>query len=112
MKAAGAVALLILAAACQESHSHGVHSKGDGAEYYRGVGRYLFHSTEGSRAPVTINHEEIPGFMDAMAMPYLIQDLAVVEGLEPGQEVEFRVVVEGDGFYFVDRINPISGGPQ
>jgi len=35
-----------------------------------------------SRTTVTINHEEIPGFMDAMAMPYLVEDPSLVSGLE------------------------------
>lgn len=94
------MALLVGCGAAREGEHHGL-------THYEGVGQYLFHSTEDSLTTVTINHEEIPGFMDAMAMPYAIQDLSLVAGLEPGQDIEFRVVAEDDGFYFIDRITPI-----
>lgn len=77
------------------------------ASHHDGVGQYLFHSTEDSTTTVTINHQEIPGFMAAMAMPYVLDDLSLVAGLKPGQSIEFRVVVEAGGYYFIDRVTPI-----
>ncbi len=96
--------ILALAVACKSAHEHSPGSTGRGVQYFEGVGQYLFHTTKGSQTTVTINHEEIHGFMDAMAMPYLIEDPSLVNGLEPGQDIEFRVVAEEGGFYFVDRI--------
>lgn len=108
--------LLLAWAACGRSNHEGgsEHEHGDSLAEAEGEthvvrGQYLFHGTQDSTTTVTINHEEIPGFMDAMAMPYVIRDLELVEGLTPGQDIEFRVVVESGGFYFVDRIVPVEG---
>ena len=53
---------------------------------------------------VYLNHEEIPGFMDAMAMGYDLDDPSIAEGIEPGTTVLFRVVVEPDGHFYIDQM--------
>ena len=40
---------------------------------------------------VTIDHEEIPGFMDAMVMSFEPQSLSLLQGLEEGDKVEFKI---------------------
>ncbi len=112
MKIALPLLILALALACKLAHEHSPGSTGSGVEYFEGVGQYLFHTTKDSQTTVTINHQEIQGFMDAMAMPYLIEDPSLVSGLEPGQDIEFRVVAEEGGFYFVDRITPMPKGAR
>ncbi|MFO0889293.1 MAG: SCO family protein [Isosphaeraceae bacterium] len=42
---------------------------------------------------VTIRHEAIPGFMDAMTMPFRLDDAAAMEDLSVGDEVEGRLEV-------------------
>jgi protein SCO1 len=37
---------------------------------------------------VTVRHREIPGFMDAMTMPFDVKDREVLDDLRPGDEVE------------------------
>src|SRR5258708_7958530 len=37
---------------------------------------------------VTISHEEIPGFMGKMTMPFAVKDKSVLDDVEPGDEVE------------------------
>jgi len=56
---------------------------------------------------VYLNHEEMPGFMDAMAMGFDVRDAALLDGIDPGASVEFRVVVEGESFY-IDQIYPLE----
>lgn len=113
LKIALTTTILAAAAACSSPHDHSSPgSARGGVHYYEGVGQYLFHSMEDSRTTVTINHEEIPGFMDAMAMPYLVEDPSLLSGLEPGQDIEFRVVAEEGGFYFIDRITPVREGAR
>jgi Cu/Ag efflux protein CusF len=112
LKALPKALILAFALACKPAHEHSPGSTRSGVRYFDGVGQYLFHATEGSQTTVTLNHEEIPGFMDAMAMPYLLQDTPLLTGLEAGQDIEFRVVAEEDGFYFVDRITPTSAGSR
>jgi len=106
------LAVLSLAAGCTDAGETPAAGVSDANEYYQGVGQYLFHSTLNGQTSVNINHSEIEGFMDAMAMPYFVKDPALVEGLEQGQDIEFRIVVEDGGFYFVDRITPVGAGEE
>ena len=45
---------------------------------------------------VTIKHEEIPGYMPAMTMPFAVKDPNVLAGVQPGDEVSFRMIVTKD----------------
>jgi protein SCO1/2 len=45
---------------------------------------------------VTIAHEPIPGYMDAMTMPFSVKDDWALPVLAPGQVVEATLVVQGD----------------
>lgn len=42
---------------------------------------------------LVIDHEEIPGFMGAMTMPYPVADAATLERVSPGDQVTAEVVV-------------------
>jgi protein SCO1/2 len=44
----------------------------------------------------TIAHEAIPGFMDAMTMLFDVRDDWAISVLEPGQEVEATLVIQGE----------------
>ncbi len=43
---------------------------------------------------VSIHHEEIPGLMGAMTMPFTLKDRALLDDLHPGDEVEGMLRVE------------------
>lgn len=43
---------------------------------------------------LVIEHEEIPGFMPAMTMPFYLASPDLSEGVEPGDAIRFRYVVE------------------
>ncbi len=45
---------------------------------------------------ITVDHEDIPGFMAAMTMPYRVKDPAVVQELQPGDKIVAEVVVGRD----------------
>ena len=48
---------------------------------------------------VVIKHEEIPGYMMAMTMPFSVRDTNELRGVKPGDSVEFRMrVTETDGW--------------
>jgi protein SCO1 len=51
------------------------------------------------RAPdrVVVAHDDIPGFMDAMTMPFRVDDPAVLAGLDPGDRIAGRLVVRSEG---------------
>jgi protein SCO1/2 len=58
-------------------------------------------------AVVTISHEEFPGFMDAMVMPFDLRGAARRVLLTPGDRVRLRLAVEGDRSW-VDRLEIVS----
>lgn len=51
---------------------------------------------------VVIAHDDIPGFMPAMTMPFNVQDVAELEGLEPGSKVRFVFDVQDEGSWARD----------
>lgn len=59
---------------------------------------------------VTISHEKIPGYMDAMVMPFKVKDAALLKGVERGRQVYFRLAVEKDESY-IDHIVVTSADP-
>jgi protein SCO1/2 len=46
--------------------------------------------------------KEIPGYMEAMAMPIPVHDAKLLDGLQPGTMVDFTLVVTGDDAYAED----------
>jgi protein SCO1/2 len=56
---------------------------------------------------VTIKHDAIPGYMDAMTMPFTVKDTNELAGLEPGMPVSFRVLVtKTEGW--IDQIHRLA----
>ena len=51
-------------------------------------------SINAERQEVLVAHEDIPGFMSAMTMPYKVQDAALLEGKEAGDLFTATLVVE------------------
>ena len=51
---------------------------------------------------VTLDHEAVPGFMEAMTMPYKLKDPSVVSELHPGDRITARIVVQQDVAGFRD----------
>jgi len=51
---------------------------------------------------VTLDHEAVPGFMEAMTMPYRLKDPSVVSELHPGDRITARIVVQQDAAGFRD----------
>jgi Cu/Ag efflux protein CusF len=58
---------------------------------------------------VTIEHADIPGLMPAMTMSFDVADAELLEGLAPGQYVEFRIARAGDRFEIVALEAPGAG---
>lgn len=51
---------------------------------------------------VTIRHEEVPGFMPAMTMPFDVKDRSALEDLHEGDKVRAKLRVTGDESALVD----------
>ena len=71
----------------------------EGPRTYEATGTVI--GVEGER--VLIDHEDIPGFMDAMTMSFPVSDPTLLEGVVGGMRVSFRIVVDGAS-YAIDRI--------
>jgi protein SCO1/2 len=56
---------------------------------------------------VTISHDAMPGYMDAMVMPFAVSDPALLDGVAPGDRVQFRLSVSRSRS-LVDRLRIVS----
>jgi protein SCO1/2 len=60
---------------------------------------------------VVVKHEEVPGFMPAMTMPFDVKEPKELQGLKPGDRISFRMLVTtNDGW--IDRIQVIGSEPS
>jgi protein SCO1/2 len=53
-------------------------------------------STNAATGEATLAHEAIPGFMDAMTMPYKLKDPSILSDLHPGDMITADVLVSPD----------------
>jgi protein SCO1/2 len=51
---------------------------------------------------VTLEHEAVPGFMEAMTMPYKLKDPSIIKELHPGDRITAKIVVQQDAAGFRD----------
>ena len=56
------------------------------------------------RRSLTIRHEDIPGLMPAMTMPFDVARDELFEGLEVGQTIRFRFRRTEDARYVIEAI--------
>jgi Cu/Ag efflux protein CusF len=63
-------------------------------------GRYALHGRVVKKDPnantVTINSDEIPGFMGAMTMTYKVRDSAQLQKVEPGDVISADLITTRD----------------
>jgi protein SCO1/2 len=66
-------------------------------------------ATSPASGEVTLAHEAVPGFMDAMTMPYKLKDPSIVSELHPGDEITADLLVpQGSGDATLDHIVVIA----
>jgi protein SCO1/2 len=68
---------------------------GDGARTYQLTGQVLVIKPEARE--VLVKHDDIPGFMPAMTMPYTVNTVAILRNLEPGDLIRAELTVARDG---------------
>ena len=90
-RVAGILCMVMLAAGC--------------AKRYPVEGVVLRSSPE--RNEVTISHRDIAGYMPAMVMPFKVRDPTLLQGVNPGDRIEFRLVVSRSESY-VDQLSIVS----
>ena len=69
-------------------------------------------ATQPASGEVTLNHEAIPGFMDAMTMPYKLKDPSILSELHPGDTITADLLVSqnADADVLLDHIVVIAQG--
>ena len=69
-------------------------------------------STNPKSGEVTLNHEAIPGFMEAMTMPYKLKDSSILSELHPGDVITADVLVsqDADASVLLDHIVIVAQG--
>ena len=56
---------------------------------------------------ILVSCDAIPGYMEAMAMPFSVRNVKSWDSLQPGQMINFKLVVDGDAAFAEDiRIRP------
>jgi protein SCO1 len=70
----------------------------------------LIRSFEADGKTVHIAHEDIPGFMPAMEMPFTVKNPSVLRGLATGNAVKFQLVVTKDDSW-ITRIEKLPATP-
>lgn len=95
----GAVGLALLVAGCHTKPPAAPAAANTAREFpVKGVVRELPGGTT-----VRIRHEEIPGYMAAMTMPFTVKDPAELANVQVGDTVTFRLTVTDDDGW-IDRI--------
>ncbi|MFM7100442.1 MAG: SCO family protein [Verrucomicrobiota bacterium] len=66
---------------------------------------------------VVVRHDEIPGYMAAMTMPFDVRDTNVLRGIQPGDVVAFRLHVQekdswADSFQVQSNAGPAAATPR
>jgi hypothetical protein len=82
-----------------------VESSGSAAyKVYKLRGKVV--STDATKCEVTLNHEAIPGVMEAMTMPYKLKDASILSELHAGDIITSDVLVspDPDPDYLLDHI--------
>jgi Cu/Ag efflux protein CusF len=91
-----AIAALLTLAACTKKEE-----PKDQAKTYKGVG--IVTAVDQENGEITINHEEIPGFMGAMTMRFPVKDKDILTGIQPNDKISFTIT-QTEREYFVSAI--------
>ena len=59
-------------------------------------------SVNPAKGSILLDHEAVPGFMDAMTMPYKLKDPSVISELHPGDRITAKLLVRRVGDDYAD----------
>ncbi|HVW12000.1 MAG TPA: SCO family protein [Bryobacteraceae bacterium] len=75
------------------------------ARRFHGTGMAV--SVDSGKQTVTISHQAIPGYMDAMVMAFHVKDATELKGIAPGAKVEFTLVID-DGSTWIEQLRTVD----
>lgn len=99
------VALLVLVPlGCAKRQSPAPDKPAASANAQRYDLRGIVRSVDREKREITVDHEEIPGFMDAMTMPFAVRDdPQVFDIVHAGDRIEAKLVVDA-GDYWLEQL--------
>ena len=62
-----------------------------------------------AKSQLIVKHEEIPGYMDAMTMPFQVRDPKILESVKPGDFITFQLHVT-DKDHWIDGLKIVAAG--
>lgn len=111
MKIIARLTLLIILLACAKSRDAqgasssscqpAVSASTDASE--RHTARGTVRSIDADKSRLWIAHEDIPGYMKAMAMPFVVSS-ELRRNLRPGDRIDFTFHSDGDGSLVIDTL--------
>ena len=99
MRIASAFLLLLLVAACHEEKKSKALSE-PGERLYTLKGKIV--ARDAGDNTLSVDHESIPGFMDAMKMDYSVRGAEVTTLPADGQRIEAKLHVTEQGYWLTD----------
>jgi len=103
------VAILFLATSCEKPKQASSPSETAKQQTFQVRGVVL--EVKPGEKSVRIRHQEIPGYMPAMTMPFEVKNTNELTGLQPGDSVSFRMIVtEKDGW--IDQVQKLGSTSQ
>ena len=103
--------LALNASACQDptaAHGDTISNEAPSGEEGQQAARYsvngVVRGIDRDRLSVTIAHEDVPGYMPAMTMPFSLRTASQVDGLDVGDAVRFTFQPESGGRHVVVEI--------
>jgi protein SCO1 len=103
--------LLIVLAGCHASRQNSTAIEaGSSYKIYKLRGKVV--STNAATGEVILDHEAIPGFMDAMTMPYKLKDASILSELHPADVLTADLLVSqnADADVLLDHIVVVAQG--
>ena len=80
--------------------AHGCVSCSSGPDLYDATG--FVENVDRDLGQVLISHQDIPGLMSAMTMNFDVSDGELLDHLEKGQVIEFRIAFDGRSYDVVE----------
>jgi len=104
------IGMVALAGCHRQQNGSGDSAESSSYKVYKLRGKVV--TSNPATGEVTLNHEAIPGFMDAMTMPYKLKDPSILSELRPGDVITSDVLVsqDADAGVLLDHIVVVAQG--
>ena len=96
--------LLVVAIGCKRSSDQNAAQQQPAGDLKSFPIRGKVVSVDAQKGSIVLNHEAVPGFMDAMTMSYKLKDPGVISELHPGDRITAKLLVRKNGDEYQDAV--------